>query len=91
MNSEWCFVIELAIIFAITLCGLGILYGMKIGWIGSVIMAVILIAISIVMMLDLVRSSLTLSGLFYFILGFISLIELIRKDFRSYCGIAKDS
>ena len=89
MNSEWCFVIELGIIFAITLCGLGILYGMKIGWIGSMVMAIILIAISVFMMFDLVRSSLTLSGLFYFILGFISLLELIRKDFRTFCGISK--
>lgn len=89
LSSEWCFVIGLTIIFAITLCGLGILYGMKAGWIGSMILAIILMAIGIVMILDLVSYSLTLSGLFYFIFGAISLAELVRKDFRSYCGIGQ--
>ena len=91
MNSEWCFVIELAIIFAITLCGLGILYGMKAGWIGSVVLAILLMVIGIVFMLDIVYRSLTLSGLFYFIFGAISLAELVRKDFRTFCGITKDN
>ena len=91
LSSEWCFVIGLVMIFAITLCGLGILYGMKAGWIGSVILAIILIAFSMTFMFDIVSYNLTLSGLFYFIFGLISLFELIRKDFRSYCGITKDS
>ena len=91
LGSEWCFVIELFIIFAITLCGLGILYGMKAGWIGSVVLAILLMVIGIVFMLDIVYRSLTLSGLFYFIFGAISLAELVRKDFRTFCGITKDS
>ena len=91
IDPEWCFVIGLFIIFAITLCGLGILYGMKAGWIGSVVFAIILMAIGIVFMLDIVYRSLTLSGLFYFIFGAISLAELVRKDFRTFCGITKDN
>ena len=91
LGPEWCFVIRLLIIFAITLCGLGILYGMKAGWVGSVIMAIVLMAIGIMLMLDLVYSSLTLSGLFYFIFGAIALAELVRKDFRIFCGIGQSS
>ena len=83
------FALELLLITALVLCGLGILYGMKAGWIGSMILAIILMAIGVVMILDLVSYSLTLSGLFYFIFGAISLAELVRKDFRSYCGIGQ--
>ena len=90
LNSEWCFVVGLVIIFAITLCGLGILYGMKAGWIGSVVMAIVVMAVGLVLMFDLVYSSLTLSGLFYFIFGAISIAELVRKDFRTFCGITKE-
>ena len=81
------FALELALIVILVLCGLGILYGMKAGWIGSLIMSIFLIAIGSVFMLGAVELSLTLSGLFYFIFGAISFVELLRKDFRTYCGI----
>lgn len=89
-SSELSFVFELTIIFAITLCGLGILYGMKAGWIGSMILAVLMTVIGLVFMFDVVEYTLTLSGLFYFIFGAISFVELLRKDFRTYCGISKE-
>ena len=88
-SSELSFVFELTIIFAITLCGLGILYGMKAGWIGSMILAILMSVIGLILMFHVVQSSLTLSGLFYFIFGVISIAELVRKDFRTFCGIGQ--
>ena len=83
------FVLELVMIAAITLCGLGILYGMKAGWVGSLIMSIILMTIGCLFMFDIVELTLTLSGLFYYIFGAISFVELLRKDFRVYCKISK--
>lgn len=89
-SAELSFIFELVIIFAITLCGLGVLYGMKAGWIGSMILAILMVVIGLVLMFHVVESSLTLSGLFYFIFGVISIAELVRKDFRTFCGISKE-
>lgn len=89
-SAELSFIFELVIIFAITLCGLGVLYGMKAGWIGSMILAILMTVIGLVLMFHVVQSSLTLSGLFYFIFGVISIAELVRKDFRTFCGITKE-
>ena len=88
-SSELSFILELTIIFAITLCGLGILYGMKAGWIGSMILAILMVIIGLILMFDVVQYTLTLSGLFYFIFGAISIAELLRKDFRTFCGISQ--
>ena len=88
-SAELSFIFELVIIFAITLCGLGVLYGMKAGWIGSMILAILMTVIGLVLMFHVVQSSLTLSGLFYFIFGVISIAELVRKDFRTFCGISQ--
>ena len=84
------FALEIALIIALVLCGLGILYGMKEGWIGSMIMAIFMMVIGSLFMLDILKLTLTLSGLFYFIFGAIGFAELIRKDFRIYCGISKE-
>ena len=89
-SAELSFIFELVIIFAITLCGLGVLYGMKAGWIGSMILAILMTVIGLILMFHVVQSSLTLSGLFYFIFGVISIAELVRKDFRTFCGITKE-
>ncbi len=89
-SAELSFIFELVIIFAITLCGLGVLYGMKAGWIGSMILAILMVVIGLILMFHVVESSLTLSGLFYFIFGVISIAELVRKDFRTFCGISKE-
>jgi len=89
-SAELSFIFELVIIFAITLCGLGVLYGMKAGWIGSMILAILMSVIGLILMFHVVQSSLTLSGLFYFIFGVISIAELVRKDFRTFCGITKN-
>lgn len=83
------FLLEMAIIVSIILCGLGLLYGMKAGWIGSVILSVILMAIGIIFMVHNDCYTLTLSGLFYFIFGILTFIELMRKTFRRHCGLAK--
>ena len=88
-SAELSFIFELVIIFAITLCGLGVLYGMKAGWIGSMILAILMSVIGLILMFHVVQSSLTLSGLFYFIFGVISIAELVRKDFRTFCGIGQ--
>ena len=85
------FILEIAVVVAITLCGLGILYRMKAGWIGSVMMSIFLMVIGTLFMLDVLELTLTLSGLFYFIFGAISFVELMRKSFRRYCGIIKES
>jgi len=84
------FALELMLITALVLCGLGILYGMKAGWIGSVIMSIFLIVIGALFMLDVIPLTLTLSGLFYFVFGVFSFIELMRHSFRKYCGITKE-
>ena len=84
------FALEIVMIVILILCGLGILYGMKAGWIGSLIMSIVLMVIGTVFMLDLVELTLTLSGLFYFIFGAISFVELLRKDFRVYCKICQE-
>ena len=84
------FALELVFITALVLCGLGILYGMKAGWIGSVIMSIFLIVIGALFMLDVIPLTLTLSGLFYFVFGVFSFIELMRHSFRKYCGITKE-
>ena len=84
------FALELVLIAALVLCGLGILYGMKAGWIGSVIMSIFLIVIGALFMLDVIPLTLTLSGLFYFVFGVFSFIELMRHSFRKYCGITKE-
>jgi len=84
------FALELMLITALILCGLGILYGMKAGWIGSVIMSIFLIVIGALFMLDVIPLTLTLSGLFYFVFGVFSFIELMRHSFRKYCGITKE-
>lgn len=81
------FLLEIAVIVAIVLCGLGILYGMKIGWIGSILLSIFLMVIGVLFMLDILELTLTLSGLFYFIFGAISFAELLRKDFRRYFGL----
>ena len=83
------FILEIGLIIALVLCGLGILYGMKAGWVGSMIMSIFLMVIGALFMLDVIPLTLTLSGLFYFIFGAISFAELVRKDFRVYCGISK--
>ena len=84
------FALELLLITALILCGLGILYGMKAGWIGSVIMSIFLIVIGVLFMLDIIPLTLTLSGLFYFLFGLISFVELMRHSFRKYCGITNE-
>ena len=85
------FALEIGLIVAMILCGLGILYRMKIGWIGSIIFSIFLIAIGIMFMLDIITPlTLTLSGIFYFIFGAFGFGELMKKDFRSYCGISKE-
>ena len=84
------FSLEIALIIALVLCGLGILYGMKAGWIGSLIMSIVLMVIGSLFMLDIIELTLTLSGLFYFIFGLISFVELLRHSFRKYCGITKE-
>ena len=89
-NEYVSFILELVVIAAITLCGLGILYGMKEGWIGSLIMSIFLMVIGSLFMLDVLELTLTLSGLFYFIFGAISFVELLRKDFRAYCHISQE-
>ena len=89
-SAEVSFALELVLITALVLCGLGILYGMKAGWIGSVIMSIFLIVIGALFMLDVIPLTLTLSGLFYFVFGIFSFIELMRHSFRKYCGITKE-
>ena len=89
-SPEVSFALELVLITALVLCGLGILYGMKAGWIGSVIMSIFLIVIGVLFMLDIIPLTLTLSGLFYFVFGVISFIELMRHSFRKYCGITNE-
>ena len=84
------FSLEIALIIALVLCGLGILYGMKAGWIGSMIMAIFLMVIGALFMLDVIPLTLTLSGLFYFVFGFISFVELLRHSFRKYCGLTDE-
>ena len=84
------FILVLVLIAVITLCGLGILYGMKAGWIGSVIMSIFLIVVGALFMLDVIPLTLTLSGLFYFVFGVITFVELMRHSFRKYCGITKE-
>ena len=84
------FALELLLITALVLCGLGILYGMKAGWIGSVIVSIFLIVIGALFMLDVIPLTLTLSGLFYFVFGIISFVELMRHSFRKYCGITQN-
>ncbi len=84
------FALVLVLIIVITLCGLGILYGMKEGWIGSLIMSIFLMVIGALFMLDVIELTLVLSGLFYFIFGAISFVELLRKDFRVYCKIGQE-
>ena len=90
LGPEVSFALELALITALVLCGLGILYGMKAGWIGSVIMSVFLIVIGALFMLDVIPLTLTLSGLFYFVFGIFSFVELMRHSFRKYCGITQE-
>ena len=89
-SPEVSFFLELVLITALVLCGLGILYGMKAGWIGSVFVSIFLIVIGALFMLDIVPLTLTLSGLFYFVFGIITFIELTRHSFRKYCGITKE-
>ena len=89
-NAEVSFALELVLITALVLCGLGILYGMKAGWIGSVIMSIFLIVIGALFMLDVIPLTLTLSGLFYFVFGIFSFVELMRHSFRKYCGITQE-
>lgn len=84
------FAFELLLITALILCGLGILYGMKAGWIGSVILSIFLIVIGALFMCDVIPLTLTLSGLFYFVFGVITFVELMRHSFRKYCGITKE-
>ena len=88
-SAEVSFALELVLITALVLCGLGILYGMKAGWIGSVIMSIFLIVIGALFMLDVIPLTLTLSGLFYFVFGIISFVELMRHSFRKFCGITE--
>lgn len=83
------FAMQLSMVTAIALCGLGMLYRMRAGWIGSMVMSVVLISIGVVLMLHLVEYTVILSGLFYFIFGIISFLELTRKEFREYCGISR--
>ena len=90
LSPELSFLLELILITALVLCGLGILYGMKAGWIGSVIMSIFLIVIGALFMLDVIPLTLTLSGLFYFVFGIISFVELMRHSFRKYCGITNE-
>ena len=89
LGPELSFVLELVLITALVLCGLGILYGMKAGWIGSLVMSIVLMAIGSMFMLDKIELTLTLSGLFYFIFGLISFVELLRHSFRKWCGITE--
>ena len=84
------FALEIALIIVMVLCGLGILYGLKAGWIGSMVMSIFLIVIGALFMLDVIKLTLTLSGLFYFIFGAIAFAELVRKEFRTYCGITQE-
>ena len=89
-SSGVSFLLDLAIIAAITLCGLGVLYRMKAGWIGSLILSIFLMVIGCLFMFDVITPlTLVLSGLFYFVFGAISFVELLRKDFRVYCGISQ--
>ena len=90
LGAELSFLLELVLITALVLCGLGILYGMKSGWIGSVILSIFLVIIGALFMLDVVPLTLTLSGLFYFVFGIITFIELMRHSFRKYCGITQN-
>ena len=90
LGPELSFVLELVLITALVLCGLGILYGMRAGWIGSVILSIFLIVIGALFMLDVIPLTLTLSGLFYFVFGIISFAELMRHSFRKYCGITQE-
>ena len=83
------FILEIVLIAILVLCGLGILYGMKAGWIGSLVMSIVLMAIGSMFMLDKIELTLTLSGLFYFIFGLISFVELLRHSFRKWCGITE--
>jgi hypothetical protein len=47
--------------------------------------------IGIMFMLDIITPlKLTLSGIFYFIFGAFGFGELMKKDFRNYCGISKE-
>jgi len=55
-----------------------------------VIMSIFLIVIGALFMLDVIPLTLTLSGLFYFVFGVFSFIELMRHSFRKYCGITKE-
>ena len=84
------FVLEILLIIAMVLCGLGILYGMRAGWVGSMVMSIFLMVIGSLFMLDVIKLTLTLSGLFYFIFGAIAFAELVRKEFRTYCGITQN-
>ena len=79
---------ELTIIVLIAVTGMGVLYGKLWGWIGSLIMSVVLMFVGCLFMLDIVPLTLVLSGLFYFIFGLISFCELVRKDFRVFCGFS---
>ena len=89
-NAEVSFALELILITAWVLCGLGILYGMKAGWIGGIVMSIFLIVIGVLFMLDVIPLTLTLTGIFYFVFGIISLIELMRHSFRKHCGITQN-
>ena len=89
-SPEISFLLEIVLILILVLCGLGILYGMKAGWIGSLIMSIVLMVIGSLFMLDIIELTLTLSGLFYFIFGLISFVELLRHSFRKYCGITEN-
>ena len=85
------FAIEMILIVAMILCGLGILYKMRVGWIGSIIFSIFLIVVGIMFMLDIITPlTLTLSGIFYFIFGAFGFGELMKREFREYCGITKE-
>ena len=86
-STELSFALEILIIVLIVLCDLGILYQMKIAWVGSVIMSIFLMVIGCLFMLDIIKLTLVLSGLFYFVFGAITFVELMRHSFRKYCGI----